>query len=756
MYKLSNLLDELYAAIDIPEAVPELNPTDSGENWTLDCPYCGQHEAHAFKKNIGCIVCRGSVEPGRVFTLYRYYTDVKKLGTMEALMVLADLGRYPLDVKSEEMEVCEKEQRQMTLLEEAESFFVAELWADRGSPAMQFLTEKKKFTEDEIRGMRLGLFSSRERLAVHLQKHGYSENDERDLKFTYRGLGDTHTLTMPYRDPVGNLKGFAVMPADASHKSGSPCLFTASRDTLFNLHEARGRGILVVAKHPIDALIASQRGIKEIVATGGDGLTGPLLDTAARYGANGFVLCHDLDDPERGDTLRAIDLIRREQRGMVFVVDLPEKYGDLGGFLRDRDMAELVKLAFRKSNEGVQWKANRILEKYSDEKHADQGIYLALNDIKAFHAELTDPSDRETVVDIVSERLGADRKSLKESVESFRGIKAREDLRRHLSELSKDISRKGDRDPEGVLRSLPRRIKELTLRHEGAVVKAAQPFREFFSQRFDVEMERAPDGLLGYRLQTFPEIAENLDGIQPGLYVIGGHPDVGKTALMTNLFLDLLLSNPETEGVYFSFDGNREVMRSRLMSIRTGIPRNQVQKGHDSPITYAKMKKAHNDLMSFVALRRLAIKDLSEISDMDDLELEIRRRAGDDFIVFIDGLNNLRTGDLVLEQVDKANRIKQWIDTYRIPVFCTVNLRKPAGDGRGPNLADVTEIEHYWNAASAVLFLIENQKVNADRGASDPVQLTLKFEKNKLSDFKGAVQLIFMPSTGVVAETQDK
>jgi len=108
-----------------------------------------------------------------------------------------------------------------------------------------------------------------------------------------------------------------------------------------------------------------------------------------------------------------------------------------------------------------------------------------------------------------------------------------------------------------------------------------------------------------------------------------------------------------------------------------------------------------------------------------------------------------------LEQVDRANKIKQWVDTYRIPLFCTVNLRKPAGDGRERNLADVMETGNYWSAASAVLFLLENKQGNTDRGPDDLVQLTLKFEKNKLSDFKGAVQLTFKPSTGVVAETQE-
>lgn len=758
MYDLSGLLSDLYPAIDLLEAVPKLNPMDSGEYWTLCCPYCGQHEAYAFKKNIGYIVCRGSAEFGRAFTLFRYYTEVKNLSTGEAIRMLADLAHYPLDLKPKDLELYEEEQRKMTLLEEAESLFVAQLWSNEGSPVLKELKETRKYTETEIKGMRFGFFPSMERLRGHLQKRGYTDKDEMDLRFPLRGLGETHTLTIPYRDPIGNLKGFAVMSVGPSSKSGNNYLWTADRDTLFNLHEAKERGTVIVVKNPLDALIASQRGNREIVATGGDRLTGPLIDGAIRHGVNGFILCHDLDIPDREDTLRAIDLIRRDQKGIVFVMELPQEYGDLDGYLRQHAIEDLVSLAKEacQKNYGVQWKTNKILDKYSDEKLGDQGAYRALDEIKAFQAGLTDPLDRELVAETVSGRTDADRTSLEASMDSYRSIRAREDLRRELRELSSDIARKHNIDPEAALVAASRQIKGLQVRYGKATVKPAQPLGEFFRQQFELEMARTPDGPLGYKLKKFPGIAKHLDGIQPGFYVIGGSPDVGKTALMTNLLVDLLSNNPETRGIYFSFDENRELIRSRLMSVWTEIPRNKVRKGHDSPTIYAKKKRAHNELMSFVVSRRLDIKDLSEISEMDELELEIRQRAGDDFLVFIDGLNNLRTGDLALEQVDRPNRIKQWVDTYHIPVFCTVKLMKPAGNGKELNLAEATEIGHYWNAASAIFFLLENQQGRTDRESGDSVSITLKFEKNKLSDFKGSIQLTLIPNTGVVAEAQDK
>jgi len=113
-----------------------------------------------------------------------------------------------------------------------------------------------------------------ERLGKHLREgRGVQREDEKELGFTHLGLGETHTLTIPYRDPVGNLKGFAVMSVDSSGKSDGKYLWTTDRDALLNLNEARGRGVVVVVKDPLDALISSQRGAREVAATGGGSLS---------------------------------------------------------------------------------------------------------------------------------------------------------------------------------------------------------------------------------------------------------------------------------------------------------------------------------------------------------------------------------------------------------------------------------------------------------------------------------------------------
>jgi hypothetical protein len=100
--------------------------------------------------------------------------------------------------------------------------------------------------------------------------------------------------------------------------------------------------------------------------------------------------------------------------------------------------------------------------------------------------------------------------------------------------------------------------------------------------------------------------------------------------------------------------------------------------------------------------------------------------------------------------------MKRWADTNRVPVFCTVNLKKPEGKPKRSNISDAQEIGDYGFPGSAVLLLSEMQHEKKARGENEPVSLVLKFERNKLSPFRGTIQLSFTPETGVIVEADEK
>ena len=197
--------------------------------------------------------------------------------------------------------------------------------------------------------------------------------------------------------------------------------------------------------------------------------------------------------------------------------------------------------------------------------------------------------------------------------------------------------------------------------------------------KFERDLARDPDELLGYNLQKFKNLAKNIDGVQPGFYVIGAETNAGKTAFLCNLTLDLIDSNDDLSGIYFSFDDNRDVILNRLLSIRTGIPLNKVQRSQ--PEKHAEtLDEGHRYLYYLADEKRLFIRDASEIKDIADLDLEIKRRMDHDLFVVIDGLYNLDVGDSYgdnrKENIERANKLKNLADVYRIPVICTAELRK--------------------------------------------------------------------------------
>jgi len=178
------------------------------------------------------------------------------------------------------------------------------------------------------------------------------------------------SIVIPYRDPVGRLKGLIVR---TFIKTEPKYLFTygVENDTLFNLHESRGRDALILVEGFFDALIATKRGLKGVVGIGLASLTEAQLDNALRCRVKSFVLALDNDEEGRKETERALDLINR--KGLkASVVTLPEGYKDPDEVIngnREKGLPALKIEAFRElvgnPESAVRWRPKRLLSKPS-------------------------------------------------------------------------------------------------------------------------------------------------------------------------------------------------------------------------------------------------------------------------------------------------------------------------------------------------------------------------------------------------------
>ena len=302
--------------------------------------------------------------------------------------------------------------------------------------------------------------------------------------------------------------------------------------------------------------------------------------------------------------------------------------------------------------------------------------------------------------------------------------------------------------------------------HDGPLVETLErcaAARDPFCPLTDVLLDKAeqdgardPDKLLGYELNKFTRLARNIDGVQPGFYVVGAETNAGKTAFLCSLLLDLLDSNQDLTGIYFSLDDPKSIIINRFLGIKTGVPLNQVQRRQDRPEWQGAIHGAYSHLYGLAEAGRLYLWDVAEIQDIDDVELEIRRRMNRKLFVIVDGLYNLDVGgdaaSTRTENIERANALKRLADVYSIPVICSGELRKKerGQTDREPAVDDIMETGKFAYNANLVLMLYPEKW--QDYNDSDKPVIKLKYAKNKLSHYRKTDELVFDKKTSRVTE----
>jgi hypothetical protein len=274
-------------------------------------------------------------------------------------------------------------------------------------------------------------------------------------------------------------------------------------------------------------------------------------------------------------------------------------------------------------------------------------------------------------------------------------------------------------------------------------------FKEFLLRKYDMDSRRLP-GLLGYPLGKFRQLAKNIDGVQPGFYLISALTNIGKTAFLCSLALDMIETNPGVKVLYFSLDDGREVITNRLVANITQRSINSIQKSK-----FIKENPEINEAYKHLYNSNLEVFDIEEIPNIIEFETKIRLayKENQELVIFLDGLYNLDTLDKVFSareaNIIRANKIKKIVDSYNIPIIMTGELVKNI-NGR-PTLQNVMESGKYIYNANLVLFLHSPEQEINDK-IQPILNLELIYAKNKLGSFKGINKLIFDKSCSIMYE----
>jgi replicative DNA helicase len=301
---------------------------------------------------------------------------------------------------------------------------------------------------------------------------------------------------------------------------------------------------------------------------------------------------------------------------------------------------------------------------------------------------------------------------------------------------------------------------------------------------FDESMVRKA-GPLGYRLgEEFRATETRLDGIQQGLYLLGGTPNTGKTSFLVSISRALIENNPDLHIAFFSEDDHSRKIYFRLLAGISRLPINYVAsigtKLLNSDTLTEKQKTEYFRVIEKAKKRldailtRLHIFDSNnggEIGFIDETVRALKRKFGN-LAVIVDGLSKVQIkgfkGEATARVGELSARLKRIANENNCPLLTTAELRKLNHQG-APVMDDLRDssqlgydadiimlLHNPWSAAGtdSDMYRITTAEVNRKRVEFTSPILELNFSKNKLSGFRGTVDLVLVPDLAIVKELE--
>ncbi|MDK9699872.1 MAG: toprim domain-containing protein [bacterium] len=698
MTDLKELLDfEIYPNLNRLELLADLRPADHGGYLLLTCPSCGKREAYLYQSST-VIQCNRLNKCGARVSLWDYYQQKTSASNREVLQEFARLAGVPLTRSAYSEEQWRNAQLRAKVMEAAHALFQKSLWESAGKPTLTYL-RTRGYSDEEIRSMGLGCYVPREALKVHLVNCGYEVNIVNVTEFglsTNPRLGKTHTLAIPYRDPVGRLKGFIVRTIGSDDPK---YLFTAGveKSSLFNLRGQKSSEIIVTEGF-LDALLASARGMLNVCATGGAQLTETQVENAKRYGVNRVILALDSDEAGQAGTERSIKLLAK-MGVAAFVLPLPPPFKDPDEYIRAEGIPAFQSCVTQAAR-GVRWMAARLVQQY--DMTTDRGLQEAVDAALTFDRHLSDPLDREVFWHSIQSTLSIHDDTLQALLSASRERNRQEQLAQRLQGVVRETQgmlREGKAESvPGFLERIIAKVKPLSA--------PPLPAPYTFSQ-LQTDIQTTSEGLA----TGYPSLDKILQIPNEAITIIAGRPSHGKTTLLMNLCRNLVEQYPERRFLFFSYEETRKQLGLKFLTMYAGAiideARNLRQyenylRGDNSG--QPAIQQAATKFQSITETGRLLLVD--EPYQVDDLAnvLAMYTELFPVGAVFIDYIQKVRiqgkfaTRQLELQKI--SERLLETAKSLRLPILLGAQLGRDKDSKdkvRLDNLREAGDIEQDAN-----------------------------------------------------------
>lgn len=645
---ISLILEDIYNDLDIETALAELEPKNRGASYVLKCPQCSKSRAFIYKGGRN-IICNRRNECGYSSTLWDYITQRDGLTTnQETLQALAKLSGYnlPNNLSKTAQESFKRAQEKQSKLETAQNILTSRLFSEDGKKELQYLHDRG-YSDDDIKAMGLGALPPKKALENRLDDLLVNNVNIVNIKIPELSNLDykTHSLTIPIRDKRGRLKGWSVRSISGAEPKYKYSYGIETGSELANLDRARGLKELIIVESPIDALIATARGIEGVTACMRSKPTEAMLDDLKNSKVRSVTLALDSDEAGQKGTVETLYALYA--RGLTgYVMTYPKGIKDLDELIKKQGADKAQKL-IDTAEAGHKYLIKCLHCKHcKHENITDREEQALLDDLINLDAKLSDDLASRDIVRYITEELKIAPELIKARLEQNRADQAqrqRERGHRTLNLKASQFIAQGELDKAEEL--YKKMLPSLRAKNSQTIL---EPYTgELFYRDL---LERREGYKTGWsKLDQYSTIPPE------ALTIIAGRPSHGKTTVMLNMLYNLVKAYPDESFYLFSYEETRASLALKLITLIAGVQLDQYQntqkieeyfktgrldakyaKGLTESQAKEKLNQARDEYDNLIQSGRLWIIDEPlAIADLTTVIDSLKGKAGAIFIDYI-------------------------------------------------------------------------------------------------------------------------
>jgi len=541
-------------------SMPTKRIEKGGRELVKDCPFCGK-QAHFYvsteKPIYHCFACNASGD------WIKYLQETRGYDFREALSTLAE--RAGVKEEGFDEERYKERQRKASLIEEANSLFIASLSDERGKEVSKYLKDNRGYSKAEIEAMELGAYTDREGLKQFLKDKGFSEEELQSSGLFTAGLGITHTLTVLWRDASGKalgISGRTLLSDEEREKKGLQKYVNAAglekNKGFIGLERIRSKQSkdALLVEGVLDALLIASRGFPvPAIALGGLTISSYQQKALEDAGVTDLVVALDNDEPGQRATEKLIESLYNS-RVRLYVMKLPPDIKDIDELLRKgRSFEETKTVSWSK------WLPGRLFSKY--DLDSDIGYRKALDESLRYLAKIESPLERkeftEALIDLSDLNSDAIEEEAARLREGYREEQAEKELQRLRSKLDGILQAHDITGAEMELQS----TLETLQKKRGLEIPEPYLLSDYLR-----DLKETPPSL-----ETgFKELDKLVRIPQGAITIIAGRPRHGKTTLMINMMLRMIEKYPDRRFYFYSYElPKNKLATMMLMSMAKAV-----------------------------------------------------------------------------------------------------------------------------------------------------------------------------------------